>query len=72
MDIGTDVPVATVEPRDLEVDQIIDVGQSLLMQGEVLFNSLFRTWNLYQIGIAIGLFALAHVLRAIFGPRIRE
>ena len=71
-DIGTDAPMAAVELRDLEVDQIIDVGQSLLMQGEVLFNSLFRTWNLYQIGIAIGLFALAHVLRAIFGPRIRE
>ena len=70
-DVIAAVPPTPAEPRDLEVDQIIDVGQSLLMQGEVLLNSLFRTWNLYQIGIAIGLFALAHVLRAILGPRIR-
>ncbi|WP_106355329.1 mechanosensitive ion channel family protein [Yoonia maritima] len=30
-----------------------------------------RPWNLYQIGIAIGLFVLAHILRAVLGPRIR-
>ncbi|MEJ6399256.1 mechanosensitive ion channel domain-containing protein [Yoonia sp. 208BN28-4] len=42
------------------------------MQAEVFLNSLLRPWNFYQIVIAIGLFALAHVLRAIFGPRIRE
>ncbi|MBB5720655.1 small-conductance mechanosensitive channel [Loktanella ponticola] len=64
-------PSAPIEPRDLEVDQIIDVGQSLLIQAEMLFNSLFRTWNLYQIAIAVGLFGVAHVMRAIFGPRIR-
>ncbi|UWR00085.1 mechanosensitive ion channel [Rhodobacteraceae bacterium S2214] len=62
---------ASPEPRDLEVDQIIDVGQSLLVRAEVLFESLFRTWNLYQIAIAIGLFAVAHVLRAVLGPHIR-
>ncbi|MEO1640667.1 MAG: mechanosensitive ion channel domain-containing protein [Pseudomonadota bacterium] len=41
------------------------------MQAEVFFDSMFRTWNLYQILIALAVFAAAHLLRAILGPRIR-
>jgi small-conductance mechanosensitive channel len=63
--------LAVSETRDLEVDQIIDVGQSLIMQAEVFINSLFRPWNLYQVLIAIALFAAAHILRNTLGPTIR-
>ncbi|MEJ8561455.1 mechanosensitive ion channel [Yoonia sp. GPGPB17] len=41
------------------------------MQGQLFVENMFRTWNLYQLFIAIGIFAAAHVLRAVMGPRIR-
>jgi len=52
--------------------QQADAGQSLLQQAEVFVATMFRTWNLYQVAIAVALFALAHVLRVLFGPRIRN
>ena len=52
--------------------QLVDAGQSLLDQAETLLMTLFRTWNLYQVAIAVGLFAIAHILRMVFGPRVRE
>lgn len=57
---------------NVPIDQLVDAGQSLLSQVEMWLSTLFRTWNLYQVGIAVGLFALAHVLRMILGPRVRE
>nr|WP_245834431.1 mechanosensitive ion channel domain-containing protein [Yoonia maricola] len=47
------------------------IGRDLLLQGQVFVDSMFRTWNLYQIFIAVALFAVAHILRATLGPRIR-
>ncbi|WP_244508597.1 mechanosensitive ion channel family protein [Litoreibacter albidus] len=44
----------------------------LFSQAEIFAASMLRPWNAYQIGIALGLWALAHVLRAILGPRIRN
>jgi len=52
--------------------EAVDVGQILLTRGEALLTSLFRTWNLYQVLIAIGLFVVAHLLRAVLGPRVRN
>nr|WP_243144924.1 mechanosensitive ion channel domain-containing protein [Litoreibacter roseus] len=43
----------------------------LLMQSEAFVQTLWRPWNAYQIAIAVGMFVLAHLLRAILGPRIR-
>ncbi|MEJ6508979.1 MAG: mechanosensitive ion channel [Octadecabacter sp.] len=42
------------------------------MQGEVFITSLFRTWNLYQVAIALGLLLLSLGLRKIFAPRLHE
>ncbi len=53
------------------VAELLDVGQSLLVQAEAFINSLWRPWNAYQMAIAVGLFILAHLLRAVLGPRIR-
>ncbi|MFT5066020.1 MAG: small-conductance mechanosensitive channel [Reinekea sp.] len=55
----------------IQFDQIVDAGQSLLGQAESFVMTMFRTWNLYQVAIAIGLFAIAHLLRMLLGPRIR-
>ncbi|WP_341366935.1 mechanosensitive ion channel domain-containing protein [Yoonia sp. BS5-3] len=65
---GPDDVIAGTNP---EIDQVLSIGTDLLAQGQTAFEGLFRTWNLYQIGIALGLFALAHILRAVLGPRIR-
>ena len=55
----------------LQFDQIFDAGQTLLGQAEAFIMTMFRTWNLYQVAIAVGLFAVAHLLRVALGPRIR-
>ncbi len=62
---------AEAPPQDVQVEQILDVGESLLAQGERFLRSLLQEWNYYQILIAIGLFVLAHFLRAWLGPSIR-
>ncbi len=51
--------------------EILDVGQQLYMQAEAFLASLLRPWNAYQVGIAIGLFVVAHLLRMWLGPKIR-
>lgn len=53
------------------IEEVIDISSDLLSQGQMLVEMLFRTWNLYQILIALGVFILAHLLRASLGPRIR-
>jgi small-conductance mechanosensitive channel len=60
--------VATSEP----VTEILDVASGLFVQGEAFLNSLWRPWNAYQVGIAIGCFVLAYFLRVVLGPRVRE
>ena len=38
----------------------------------MFITSLFRTWNLYQVAIALGLLLLSLGLRKIFAPRLHE
>ena len=64
-------PAPNIPTEVLQVDQLLDVGQSLLMRADALLGTLFRPWTLYQIGIAIGLFIVAHLLRMVLGPQIR-
>ncbi len=59
------------EPLEAPLDEVIDIGNDLLMQGQLFAENMFRTWNLYQILMAIGVFVIAHLLRAVLGPRIR-
>ncbi len=56
---------------EAQLEEVIAIGGDLLSQGQQVFESMFRTWNLYQILIALGVFIAAHLLRAILGPRIR-
>ncbi|WP_089997233.1 mechanosensitive ion channel family protein [Cognatiyoonia koreensis] len=56
---------------DVALEQVVVVGQSLISQAEVFLLSLFRTWNLYQVLIAIAVLVVAQLLRAVLGPRIR-
>ena len=65
-------PLSDTILPEAQIEQLVGVGQSLIEQAGVFLTTMFRTWNLYQIAIAVGLFAVAHVLRVIFGPRIRS
>ena len=62
------------ETQNLEqqATEIISFGQMLFGEGQELLTLLLRPWNAYQVGIAIGLFILAHCLRLLFSPRLRE
>ena len=55
-----------------QLKKLMGAGQTLFEKADQIVATLFRTWNLYQVAIAVVLFAVAHVLRMIFGPRIRE
>ncbi len=59
-------------PEDAPIEDILIVGNTLFQQAETFLNSLFRPWNAYQLGIIVGLFILAHLLRLIFAPRLHE
>ena len=60
-----------VEPTEVALDDVIDIGSMLFEQGQSLVELMFRTWNFYQLLIALAVFAAAHLMRAVFGPRIR-
>jgi small-conductance mechanosensitive channel len=53
------------------LQEVISISTDLFSQAQVFIDSMFRTWNLYQILMALAAFAVAHLLRAILGPRIR-
>jgi small-conductance mechanosensitive channel len=55
----------------LQLEEAVDIGNRLLAQGQDLVENLLRPWNLYQLSIAAGLLLAAHLLRRLFGPRIR-
>ena len=63
--------VHTETSPEAPFEEVISIGNDLLLQGQTFAETLFRTWNLYQILIALGVFAAAHLMRAILGPKIR-
>ena len=57
---------------NIPIEKLMGAGQTLFEKADQIVATLFRTWNQYQVAIAVVLFAVAHVLWMIFGPRIRE
>ena len=69
----TDVDIAAPQNTpEVAIDEVLSISSDLLSQAHLFVETLFRTWNLYQIVIAFGVFVVAHLLRAVLGPRIRE
>ena len=69
----TDVDIAAPQNApEVAIDEVLSISSDLLSQAHLFVETLFRTWNLYQIVIAFGVFVVAHLLRAVLGPRIRE
>ena len=70
----TDITAAAPQaepPLEAPLEEVISISTDLWSQAQSFVDSMFRPWNAYQLLIAIGLFVLAHFLRAILGPRIR-
>jgi len=65
-------PNDTPMPIDTPLDQITEVGQSLIKQGLTFTESLFRPWNFYQVLIVLAVFAVSLLLRRLFAPRLHE
>lgn len=65
-------PESSAEAAQEAVAEIVDVGSSLYDQALGLLETLMRPWSAYQLGIAVGIFAAAFVLRLILGPKIRQ
>ncbi|MEY1554165.1 mechanosensitive ion channel family protein [Yoonia sp. R2331] len=59
-------------PEDAPIEEILNVGSALFQQADTFLNSLFRPWNAYQLGIIVGLFIAAHLLRTVFAPRLHS
>lgn len=51
---------------------IQDLAVDLLNRALFFGQSLFRPWNIYQVLITLGLWALAHILNRTLGPRVRD
>ncbi|MFT7106744.1 MAG: small-conductance mechanosensitive channel [Yoonia sp.] len=69
----TDVDIAVAQNApEVAINEVLSISSDLLSQAQVFVETLFRTWNLYQILIAFAIFIVAHLLRAALGPRIRE
>ena len=50
---------------------VLSIGQMLLAEGDALLTAMLRPWVGYQALIVVGLLVVAHLLRAVLGPRIR-
>jgi small-conductance mechanosensitive channel len=62
------------EQQDLaaQVGDIYEVGQGLIGQAQAFLESLLRPWNAYQIAIAFGVFAVAHLIAKLIAPRLHD
>jgi len=49
-----------------------DIALGLWARAEIFLRSLMRPWNAYQVGIALGFFAVAHLLNRLIGPACRD
>ena len=71
-DATPDIATQTPQGSGAALTELVEVGQGLVAQAETFVASLFRTWNLYQVLIALGLFLLSLLLRQYFAPRLHE
>ena len=54
------------------LQEITEVSHSLFTQAESFVSSLFRTWNLYQVLIALGLLLLSLAIRKLLAPALHK
>ncbi len=55
-----------------QAQSLLSLGERLWARADALADMFLRPWNAYQVGIALGLFLLAHLLRAAIEPRLRS
>jgi small-conductance mechanosensitive channel len=65
-------PEGTEAAPGIGVDALTEIGRDVAGQANTLLEMLLRPWNAYQVAIALGLLALAWLLRRLFADRIRR
>lgn len=60
------------EPDTSASDVTLDIAQNLLGQAHVFVNGMLRPWNLYQLGIALGVLVVATLLARPLSARFHE
>ncbi|MGR3397617.1 MAG: mechanosensitive ion channel family protein [Paracoccus sp. (in: a-proteobacteria)] len=62
-----------MEPQNQTLaEELSRLGQVLAQRLDLFYANLMRPWNGYQIAVGLALFALAHLLRAVLAPRLRD
>lgn len=61
-----------MEEKTVQAPAAQDIALSLWQQMQAFAEGLLRPWNAYQVGIALALLLLAHLLARLFGPRLYE
>ncbi len=60
------------ELMEAPLEQVRDIALTLAARGDVFLTGLLRPWNAYQLGIALAVFALAHLLAMVVAPRLYD
>jgi len=58
--------------EEFNTDDAMEVALGMLGQLELFLTSIMRPWNAYQIGMALALLLVAHVLARVLAPRFNE
>jgi small-conductance mechanosensitive channel len=58
--------------EEFNTDDAMEVALGMLGQLELFLTSIMRPWNAYQIGMALALLLVAHVLARVLAPRFSE
>jgi small-conductance mechanosensitive channel len=61
-----------MDPDIFSTESLTEVSLGLYAWAEAMLSSLLRTWNAYQLLIALGIFVAAHLIAAIVKPRMHD
>ncbi len=70
---GAEQAAETVaEAPEAIAETVTDFGERLALDAERVLHGVMQPWNAWQLVIIAGVFALAHLARALFGPRLHD
>ena len=61
-----------MEEQAVTTEDLTEIALGSLTWAQAMVDNLLRPWNAYQILIALGVFAVAHVLSSILKPRLHS
>ncbi|MCR9109187.1 mechanosensitive ion channel domain-containing protein [Marivita sp. XM-24bin2] len=61
-----------MDPEVVSPEALTQISRDVFLWAQSFLESLVRPWNAYQLGIALAVFVIAHVLAALIKPRMHE